>query len=103
MDPVGTLPVRILRLVQWSLCALLVVVCAGCRTEAIIVPRGLIEPQPFEDRPAPEVPPPAVAAGPVNLPPPGQHGEQNNWIHEMLASRNGQMSLREALLIAISN
>ncbi|MBI3863760.1 MAG: hypothetical protein HY290_17875, partial [Planctomycetia bacterium] len=100
---VGTLPVGILGLVRWSVCALTVVLCVGCQTEAIIVPRGWIEPPPLEDRPAPEVPPPAMTAGAANLPPSGQPGEQNAWIHQMLAGRNGEISLRDALLVAISN
>jgi len=78
----------------------------GCYTEAIMVPRQLLRETEMVDRAevaaTASVPAPAQIGTPDEQTPPATF-DQKSWLNEILANNNGQISLRDSLMIAFAN
>src|SRR5688572_16122926 len=103
MDRFGKLSWLIVRWAQWSLCAGGVLLFTGCASTPLLTPGGFTEPPAVELKApgAPATPPTSSSEKPATEEAPAVPPEEKAWITELLASRHGEITLHDALLIAI--
>ncbi|HEY2250867.1 MAG TPA: hypothetical protein VGH74_07385, partial [Planctomycetaceae bacterium] len=92
--------------VRWVTGACALALLAGCYTEAIVVPRQLLREPPIAEREevaaAARTPAPIESVATIDDPL-ATPLDQKSWLNDLLANNNGQISLRDTLMIAFAN